>query len=110
FVSGSKSAVVATSSGAREMYTEESAEVWFTDYGFGKTAKGESWVGLDPIFAETVNLDEYHVFVQPYGPAQLYVSERTPKGFRVKSADGSAVEQFSYRIVGKRLGHESKRL
>src|SRR3954447_17601870 len=30
---GSKNAVVGTTSGARALYTEESTEVWFTDYG-----------------------------------------------------------------------------
>ncbi len=32
---GTKNAVVNTDDGARLLYTEESTEVWFTDYGFG---------------------------------------------------------------------------
>jgi hypothetical protein len=108
---GTKNAVVATSSGARELYTEESSEVWFTDYGFGTLHDGRAEVRLDPRFVETVNTNEpYHVFVEAYGPAQLYVSRRTTKGFVVARKDGDPDVEFSYRIVAKRLGFETKRL
>ena len=52
---GTKNAVVDTHDGGRLLYTEESTEVWFTDYGFGKLAGGVAQVGIDPIFAQTVN-------------------------------------------------------
>ena len=56
-VGGSKNAVVETSSGARALYTEESSEVWFTDYGFGQIEDGRKRVVLDRTFGETVALD-----------------------------------------------------
>ena len=69
---GSKNAVVPTSGGARLLYSEEATEVWFTDYGFGQLAGGSVFITIDPLFAETVNLQQpYHVFVQAYGDAEL---------------------------------------
>jgi hypothetical protein len=104
---GTKNAVVQTSEGSRLLYTEESTAVWFTDYGFGKLKQGEVLVPLNALFAETVNLnDPYHVFVQSYGNAELYVSERAPTHFKVKSRRGKPDTEFSYRIVAKRLGYE----
>jgi hypothetical protein len=111
-VGGSKNVVVHTPSGAKALYTEESTEVWFTDYGFGRLANGRARVLLDPSFAQTINPDErYHVFLQAHGRGELYVTEMTPLGFEVALNDGGdANAEFSYRIVAKRLGFEGKRL
>jgi hypothetical protein len=110
--SGTKNAVVGTSDGSRLLYTEESTEVWFTDYGFGKLDEGVATIPIDSIFAQTVNLDDepYHVFVQVYGDAEVYVSNRTSTQFEVHLRDGDPNIEFSYRIVGKRLGYEDHRL
>ena len=110
-VGGSKNAVVGTSDGARALYTEESTEVWFTDYGFGRLTKGRAYVELDPRFAETVSLDAaYHVFVQPYGDADVYVAQRTATGFEVIRRGGDKQVEFSYRVVARRKGFEGRRL
>jgi hypothetical protein len=110
-VGGSKNAVVATSEGARLLYTEESSEVWFTDYGFGRLQNGSLFIPIDPLFAETVNMDlPYHVFVQPYGDAEVYVSQRTSTGFEVSLREGNPNVEFSYRLVASRLGYEGQRL
>lgn len=110
-VGGSKSAVVPTEDGSRLLYTEESAEVWFTDYGFGSLVDGTAQVAIDSIFAQTVNLDEpYHVFVQIYGDADVYVTNRTAAGFEVRLREGDPTSEFSYRIVAKRKGFEDQRL
>ena len=54
----------------RLLYVEESTEVWFSDYGFGQLVDGVAIVPIDPIFVQTVNLNEpYLVFVQAYGDA-----------------------------------------
>ncbi len=110
-IGGSKNAVVGTTTGARALYTEESSEVWFTDYGFARLQNGRARILIDPTFAETINPDEpYHVFVQPYGEAELYVTERTPLGFVVRLRDGDQSVEFSYRLVAKRRGFERARL
>ena len=109
--SGTKNAVVPTKDGSRLLYTEESTEIWFTDYGFGQLQDGLAVITIDPLFAQTVNLKEpYHVFLQPYGEAALYVTNRTPTGFEVRLQDGDPDVTFSYRIVARRLGYEGYRL
>jgi hypothetical protein len=108
---GTKSAVVATDEGSHLLYSEESSEVWFSDYGFGQLQDGNVVIVIDPLFAKTANLDEpYHVFVQVYGDAEVYVSNRTPQSFEVHLRDGDPNVEFSYRLVAKRLGFEDERL
>jgi hypothetical protein len=108
---GTKNAAVETSRGTRLMYSEEATEVWFTDYGFGRLDGTEVLVSFDPLYAETANLGEaYHVFLQAYGAAELYVTERTAHGFRVKLAAGDPGTEFSYRVVAKRMNYERDRL
>jgi hypothetical protein len=110
-VSGTKNAVVGSSEGARLLCSEESSAVWFSDYGFRRLTGGSIFITIDPLFAETVNLDEpYHVFIQPYGDAELYVSQRTPAGFEVRSRAGDPGVEFSYRLVAARRGYEDTRL
>ncbi len=109
---GSKSAVVDTEDyGKRKLYAVESSEVWFEDIGSAKLVDGEATVTIDPIFAQTVNLgDEYHVFVQVYGDAEVYVTDRTPTQFEVRLREGDPNVEFSYRIAGKRLEYEDVHL
>jgi hypothetical protein len=110
-IGGAKNAVVRTDDGSRLLYAEESSEVWFSDYGFGQLKDGQVAIDIDPIFAQTVNLQEpYHVFIQPYGNAALYVNNRTPQGFEVHAREGDPNVEFSYRVVAKRLGFEEDRL
>ncbi len=108
---GTKNAVVSTDEGSKLLYSEESTEVWFTDYGFGQLEDGVAVITIDEGFAQTVNLEEpYHVFVQVYGDAEIYISGRTPTSFEVHLRDGDPNVEFSYRIVAKRLGYEDDRL
>jgi hypothetical protein len=110
-VGGSKAAAVQTAEGASLLYSEEATEVWFADYGFGKLQDGHAVISIDPLFAETVNLEVgYHVFLQVYGDAVVYVSSRTPTQFEVKMRNGDPNVEFSYRLVAKRLGYETDRL
>jgi hypothetical protein len=110
-IGGSKNALVATDDGARYLYSEESTGVWFTDYGFGVLEGGETTVEIDPVFAQTVNLDRpYHVFVEPYGPASLYVTDRASARFTVRAREGDPDVEFSYRLVATRLGYEDHRV
>lgn len=108
---GTKNAIVATTQGARKLYTEESTGVWFSDYGFGQLQNGVATITIDPLFTETVNLAEkYHVFIQAYGDADLYVSQRTSTKFEVRLRNGDQNVEFSYRLVAKRKGYEQARL
>jgi DNA-binding transcriptional LysR family regulator len=68
-------------------------------------------VTIDPMFAQTVNLEAgYHVFIQVYGDASVFVTDRTPETFTVRLREGQPDVEFSYRIVAKRLGFEDLRL
>ncbi len=111
-VQGAKNAVVPTRSGMRLVYSEESSEVWFSDYGTARLTGDELFIPVDSVFAQTVSLKRgYHVFVEAYGPADLYVSERGARGFRVKARRaGAAGTEFSYRLVARRAGFEDRRL
>jgi len=108
---GTKNAVVRTDDGSHLMYSEESTQVWFSDYGFGQLKNGTAVISIDPLYAQTVNLNEpYHVFLQPYGDVDLYVTNRSDKDFIVHMRDGDADAEFSYRIVALRLDHEDARM
>ncbi|HEY68654.1 MAG TPA: hypothetical protein G4N97_10355, partial [Thermoflexia bacterium] len=102
--------------GRRLLYAVESPEVWFEDFGSASLTDGEARVTIEPIFAQTVNLEEeYHVFVTPVcqEPVLLFVTEKDATGFTVR---GVTLEgrpsgcSFDYRIVAKRLGYEDLRL
>jgi len=68
-------------------------------------------VPIEVTFAETVNLNEpYHVFVQSYGDAELYVASRAPRGFLVARRGPGKDVEFSFRLVGRRRGYERDRL
>jgi hypothetical protein len=113
-VSGTKNCVTRTSQGPRFMYCEEASEVWFTDYGFGELVNGRAKVKIDPLMAETVNLDErYYVFVQSNSEdcRGLAIVNRSATGFDVVELNGgSSSGEFSYRLVAKRRGYEALRL
>jgi hypothetical protein len=115
--SGATVSVVGTRDhGWRHVYAMESPSNWFEDFGSARLSGGEARVELEPVFAQTVALNEgYHVFLTPLGDCALYVSEKNERGFVVKIVGGAAGSgagdvAFDYRIVAKRSGYETKRL
>lgn len=110
--SGTKSAVVEIDDEQRLVYAIESPEVWFEDFGRATLDHGSAFVEIDPMFAAAINLEEYHVFLTPLGDCRgLFVSEKSHRGFKVQELGGrlSSVS-FDYRVVGRRLGFEDRRL
>ncbi len=111
---GTKSAVVQTQDhGWRSLYAMESPEVLFEDVGTAQLTDGQAVVPIDPIFAQTVNLEQpYQVFLTPQGGyCALYVAEKTTASFTVRAQEGSSCQiAFDYRIIAKRLGYEDVRL
>jgi hypothetical protein len=113
---GTKAAKVETvNNGPRLLYAVESPEVWFEDIGSVVLNEGKTDVAIEPIFAQTVNLEDYQVFLTPVSdvPVILYVTAKTPASFSVQGVtlDGKPVScSFDYRIVAKRLGYEDVRL
>ncbi|MDP3970989.1 MAG: hypothetical protein Q8P90_04830 [bacterium] len=111
--SGTKSAVVYTETqGPTELYAEEATEVWFTDYGEGKLTDSYTKIDLDPLFLETVTINEdepMQVFTQSYSYATLYVT-RNNDSFEVHSISGEKDASFGYRVVAKRKYFENERM
>jgi hypothetical protein len=96
-----------------EVYSVQSSENWFEDFGSGQLFNGSAKIAIDPKFAAIVNTGvQYHVFLTPSGNCKgLYVANRSATGFEVRElGDGGSSVEFDYRIVAKRSGHESERL
>jgi hypothetical protein len=95
------------------LYTIESPENWFEDFGSGQLQGGAATIELDSIFAQTVSPEAgYHVFLTPNGDCEgLYVAQKTATGFEVRELHrGKSNVAFDYRIVAKRKGLESLRM
>ena len=95
------------------LYSMESPENWFEDFGEAQMVNGRVVIDLDPLFSQTVNTDlTYHVFLTPGGDCNgLYVVNKTPASFEVRELKGGNSNlTFSYRIVAKRRGYEDLRL
>ena len=111
---GTKSAAVPLTNGNMvKVFSMESPEVWFEDFGAGQLGSGITTVALDRSFLQTVGLAKgYHVFVTPKGDCNgLYVSNQTSTSFEVRELNrGQSNVAFDYRIVGHRKGFEATRL
>jgi hypothetical protein len=111
---GTKSAIVETGDyGWRHLYAVESPQNWFEDFGQATLSGGEAVVSIEPVFAQTVNLDEgYHVFLTPLGEGcTLFVPDKSSTAFTVRANEGAGCEiAFDYRIIAPRLDYEDLRL
>jgi len=112
-VFGAKNAAVPHPDGShRRVYSVESPESWFEDFGQSVLSSGQAEVRLDPDFAAIVHNDSYQVFLTEYGESGgLYVSSRDASGFTVRErAGGSSNIAFGYRAVAKRKDIPGPRL
>ncbi len=114
-VLGAKSAGVKVDNGEyRLLYSQESPEVWFEDFGEGQLVNGRTHIDLDPLFLETVTLNSQHpmkVFIQlTSGEPMNVVVHKGITGFDIVAEDISNNATFDYRVVAKRKGYENIRL
>ena len=112
-VAGLKLAVVPHPDGTyRGLYSLESPESWFEDFGRAKVVKGKAAVKLDPAFVAVVRSDDYHIFLSPEGASKgLYMSRINRSGFEVREQEGgTSTLPFSYRVVARRRDVQVKRL
>jgi hypothetical protein len=113
-VSGGKFAVVKSSDGKyRAMHAVEAPEAWFEDFGKAKLVSGKADVRIDPLFAQHIRTDDYHVFLTSYDPAckGLGVVTQRVDGFAVQELNGgSSGGAFSWRVVGKRADLKDERM
>lgn len=109
-VEGEKNAVVPTASfGERKVYCQESTEVWFEHIGSAKLVNGPATIELDPIFLETVTIDDTHpmrVFITPTSDIDRYFVTKGRDSFTVVSKT-NRIGTFDYRVVAKRRGWEN---
>jgi hypothetical protein len=121
-VTGSKSAAVKDASGQyRLMYSVESPEAWFEDFGTGTLVNGKATVKLDPQFAQHIHTDQYHVFISEDGDHNgLHTTAKNTSGFTVEASSllakaagvnaAQAQGSFSWRVVAKRNDIKGERL
>jgi len=112
--SGTKNAVVETENyGMRLMHAMESTEVWFEDFGSGQLENGVTTIHLDPIFLETVTIDEDHtmkVFVSLTADCNgVYVLKGLHSFQVIELNGGMSNAAFDYKIIAKRKGYEDER-
>ncbi len=114
--SGSKPATVETQTyGHRNLYSDESAEIYFFDRGQGQLTNGLGVINLDPMFLETVTInDSYPVLVQITLTADckgVFVSDKTNSNFTVQELQGGASNAaFDWEVAAKRKGYEDTRM
>ena len=112
--SGAKSAIVKTSKGPRELYCVESPEIWFTEVGSGKLVNGRAHIELDPLFLETVTIDENNpmkVIITLTDECNGVYVKKGKTGFDViELNNGRSNATFDYVVYAKRKGYENKRL
>ena len=110
---GTKSASVGTTKGNQLLYASESPEVWFEDFGAAKLVNGTCTINLDPLFLQTVFIDDahpMHVFIQMEGEANDVFVNKGTSSFEVKEkGNGISNASFSYRLVAKRLNFQDHR-
>jgi hypothetical protein len=111
---GAKNAVVQTSQGSRLMYCQESTGVWFEDFGSGRLVDGIARVDLDPLFLETVTIDQQHpmkVFITLNGEALGVWVEKQQDHFIVRELmNGRSNAEFDYRVIAVRKTFEGVRM
>jgi hypothetical protein len=113
---GTKSAEVKRDDGTPiRLFTEEATEVFFADYGDAALVNGRAHIDLDPVFLQTVTVDDKHplkVFVQLEGDCKgVFVTNKSSTGFDVVELQGGVSNvPFSYRVVCKRKYYEDERL
>lgn len=108
-VTGTKNRVVDTDTyGKRLMNAYETATPYFGDIGTATIgADGTSEVTIDPIFAETVSLADYVVFLQAEGAGEAYIGEKREDAFCISGTPGLTV---AYEIKARQKGYENIRL
>lgn len=112
---GAKAAVVSLDNGEkRKLYCEESTEIYFSDYGTGVLVNGQAHIAYDPVFLQTVTIDQANpakIFIQMHEDTKGVFVRRSERGFVVQeNASGTSSGTFDYRVMAKRKGYENSRM
>ena len=106
-------AAVPSSDGTlRRMYSPQSAEAYYEDFGQGSITNGVGTVSLDPDFAALVLGDTYHVFLTARGDCRgLFIGLQDASGFEVREMQsGTSSIGFSFRLLARPKAGSGTRL
>ncbi|GAA0684897.1 hypothetical protein [Clostridium cadaveris] len=110
YVTGSKNCIQETENyGYRAINAYETADYYLGDIGEGNIGEdGLCYVSIDDVFMEVVNTKcKYEVFLQKYGPGDVWVKERKENYFIIEGTPGLL---FGWELKAKRKGFETDRL
>lgn len=111
---GSKPATIMIGNEQHQVYSEESSEIWFADYGSAILKNGKVEVTIDPLFMKTVTINSEHamkVFIQMNGECKgVFVKKFSDRFEVVENDNGNSNASFDYRIIAKRKDYENVRL
>jgi len=105
---GTVSTLIHDSQGTpRIMFTPESPEIVFQDYGIGRLVNGEVRINLDPVLKNSLHIDRNNplkVFVTLEGDCNgVFITNKSADGFTVKELNnGTSNVSFSWKIVANR--------
>ncbi len=104
-VGGPSTTVIQASDGvARRLYSHESFQPFFEDFGEARLVKGRATVKLRRDFDALVSGRSYQIFLTEYGNlGGLYVARRNAHSFQVRSRKPGAKGKFGYRIVARNV-------
>lgn len=107
-VTGSKNRAVKINNGEYVLLNAyETATPYFGDIGSNKTDKnGYCKIDIEEIFSQTIELEDYKVFIQECGNGQLYV-EKHDGYFEVK---GTPNLEFDWELKAVQKGYKNTRL
>lgn len=111
--SGTKAATVRTVDGPKEVYSQESPELWFEDFGSATVNNGIATVTLAADYMQTVTIDNDHqmkVFITPNDDMGNWYISKNGNTFTVHAANAADGAKFDFRVVAKRKGFEDLRL
>lgn len=108
-VFGTKNRIVKTKDyGERLLYSYETPSPLFGDIGEGTIGEdGKCYIQIDSIFAQTVTLTQYQVFLEKYGDGDCWVDERNGSYFVVEGTPGL---KFGWEIKAKQSDFDQYRL
>lgn len=105
-ITSRKNAIVPTRDGVRGVHAYETAVAHFGDI-YETFVNEVLYVEIEPLFSDTIELNDYHVFVSAYSNGNVWVENRTPQGFEIHT---SVPMNVSYEIKGIRKAFRNDRL
>jgi hypothetical protein len=103
---GGKGALEHTSTGSRFLFSIESPENYYEDFGEDKIVSGICKINIDPLFNE-VTKGDYKILLTAYGKHTYLYAEKTDSTYFTVFSDEDI--EFSWVIIKHRVHHNLKR-